>query len=212
MLRFLIGFLFLVTVSANCNANSLAILNHCYSNFLSFYGFNFQGTLPAYWEMHEARGRVIRNQGITIQPKICNVATSLYDCTSGTHFDYTCLMSMGVNASDAQDYFTDRAVGEYQCTTGYSTLMSQWACMGDVRDSGRPELQACTDALNAAIAKGGNVCPAVNVYLTCQSPYYEAACGYNAGVFICGSNRAGVLSNNEVCQWLGVLDECPPYK
>ncbi|CAJ0952763.1 unnamed protein product, partial [Mesorhabditis belari] len=61
--------------------------------------------------------------------------------------------------SDAQDYVTDRAVGEYQCTTGYPTLIADFDCIGGARQKYNVQLQNCSDVLNAAIAKGGNVCP-----------------------------------------------------
>ncbi|CAJ0924537.1 unnamed protein product, partial [Mesorhabditis belari] len=121
--------------------------------------FIFVDTLPPYWDLHSARGRLLKFQGITVQPKICDLASTLYACSSGVRFDYTCYMALGRNETDAQDWLTDGAVADYQCTTGYAVLMANFVCITSTRLAYAPEMENCSDVMMAAVAKGGNVCP-----------------------------------------------------
>ncbi|CAJ0952849.1 unnamed protein product, partial [Mesorhabditis belari] len=204
-----------VVDAQSCNQNSLKILANCYSNFVAYYGFDMKTTnkLPAYWDMHNVRQKMLLDQGLTVQPKICDVATSLYDCSSKVRYGAECLTQLGANTSDAQDWMTDRAVGEYQCTTGYATLIADFTCIGTARDTYAVQLQNCSDQLDIALKNNPiNACKDLNDFLGCQPPYYASACDFNAGVFMCGVTRAGINAGSDLCDKLGLLDQCAPYK
>ncbi|CAJ0587377.1 unnamed protein product, partial [Mesorhabditis spiculigera] len=213
MLKFLFfAFLLVASAYAACNVQQIGILSYCYKNFLGFYGLNFNGTLPPYWTMHKARSKMLQRDGMDAQPAICDAARTLFSCTNNVLYDYTCLVDMGLNMSDAKDYMTDKAVGNYQCTDGYQVLVKDFYCIGYVRDHFYDELKNCTDTMNEQINKGGNVCNALNDFLACQPPYYANGCNYNVGVFACGTDRAGVNANGNYCDRLGLLNKCPPYR
>ncbi|CAJ0587311.1 unnamed protein product, partial [Mesorhabditis spiculigera] len=214
MLRnLLIAVSLLYVANAQCGQNTVSILQKCYSDFVSFYGYTYTpGNMPVYWDLHQVRTKMLRDQGLTVQPKICDVATALFQCTDKVKFDAICIQELGANSSDATSWMTDRAVGNYQCTDGYKTLMADFDCIGKARDANAVALQNCTDTLDYQLTHSINICKDFNDFLACQPPYYDKACGHNAGVFMCGVNRAGIDANLDLCDKLGLLDKCAPYK
>ncbi|CAJ0580028.1 unnamed protein product, partial [Mesorhabditis spiculigera] len=215
MLKFVVTVLLLASVQGFCGKEQLESLADCYQDFFNFYKIKTTDKFhfPDYWTaVHQTRGRILQEQGKAIQPQVCQAAVKLAACVAKKPYDSLCFLGFALNLTEANDYITDIAVGNYQCTDGYATLLQDFECLGKTRDTYHVPLQACSDNFNYALDHGGDICPAMNTFLTCQQPYYANSCGFNAGVWICGTNRAGILANSDYCLKLGQLNECPPYR
>ncbi|PAV79049.1 hypothetical protein WR25_17834 [Diploscapter pachys] len=197
---------------ADCDSTQLTAIEKCYSTYLAGYNFTMTDTLPYYWDFHTYRMQMLDQQGLKVQSYICQLANALLSCVQ----PYQCLAGAGPyaqmgagNATLAQDWYIDLLVSQYQCGPGYNIGNQEFYCLAYAREYHQALLDDCVNQMAINISQGGDVCKAEQQMMNCQSLIFSNTCDFNAGVYMCNVNWAGINATDMTCSNMGLLS-CPP--
>ncbi|CAI4223246.1 unnamed protein product [Auanema sp. JU1783] len=194
-----------------CNTVDVNLVRKCYQNYMDSFYITMNETLPAYSYYANVRSNLIKSKGLYEQNLVCQYVLTLLNCLDPSFEcigQYTFLAIGASNNTDAVDYWADLLTNQYQCTVGKPLKTSNFYCYESCRDSRKDDIKTCHANLGKNIAKGMDVCTALEENALCQTDIQNQCCGRNAGVLACNSEVSAVRASNNVCSAMGKMF-CP---